>query len=396
MPSSPIPVLSRHLDQAFLPAPTADPDCYAALADFLDRLPDPRRRQGRRYRLGTLLALCSAAVMAGAVTLAAITRFAAGLDPDLQRRLGLTRGIPRSCTLGRLLACLDGDALDSAVGTWISLQLADDDPAPAQARPPMRAIAVDGKALRGSRTATTPAIHLVAAIVHGERAVLAQRQVRSKSNEITAFCPLLDPLDLRDTVITFDALHTQHDHARFLVEEKNTHYVAVVKGNHPTLQAQLKQLPWHDVPLLDRTRERGHGRHEIRRLKAASVNGLPFPHAAQALQIVRRRRDLRTNKVSIERVYAVTDLTMHQATAPHLAQFARGHWEIEALHNVRDTTLAEDASKIHTGNAPRAMATFRNLAIGLAHLVGWHNQAAAADHYRSHPDHALDLIMSNS
>lgn len=158
------------------------------------------------------------------------------------------------------------------------------------------------------------------------------------------------------------------------------------------LPPSARSCRWRDVPLLDRTRERGHGRDEIRRLKAASVSGLLFPYADQALQIVRRRRDLRTGKVSIERVYAVTDLTMHRATAPQLAQFARGHWEIEALHNVRDTTLAEDASKIHTGNAPRAMATFRNLAIALAHLVGWHNQAAAVDHYRSHPDHAFDLI----
>ena len=392
MPSSPMPVLSRHLDQVTLPEPTTDPDRYVALADFLDRLPDPRRRQGRRYRLGALLALCSAAVLAGAVTLAAITRFACGLDPDLRQRLGLTRAVPRSCTLGRLLACIDADALDTAIGAWMTLQLGDDSPAPSETGLPLRAIAVDGKALRGSRTATTTAVHLVAALVHGERAVLAQRQAASKSNGITAFRPLLEPLDLQDTVITFDALHTQHDHARYLVEEKKAHYMAVVKGNHPTLQAQLKQLPWRDVPLLDRTRERGHGRDEIRRLKAATVNGLLFPHAAQALQIVRRRRDLRTGKVSIERVYAVTDLTMHQATAPQLAQFARGHWEIEVLHNVRDTTLAEDASKIHTGNAPRAMATFRNLAIGLAHLVGWRNQAAAVDHYRSHPDHAFDLI----
>ncbi|MDH6522624.1 hypothetical protein M2163_000866 [Streptomyces sp. SAI-135] len=46
-------------------------------------------------------------------------------------------------------------------------------------------------------------------------------------------------------------------------------------------------------------------------------------------------------------------------------------------------------------SALRVMATFRNLAIGLAHLVGQRNQAAAVDHYRSHPDHAFDLITPN-
>ncbi|WP_262505312.1 hypothetical protein [Streptomyces sp. TRM68367] len=70
----------------------------------------------------------------------------------------------------------------------------------------------------------------------------------------------------------------------------------------------------------------------------------------------------------------------------------REHWGIEALHHLRDVTLREDASKIRTGSAPRVMAALRNTALALAELVGWRNHAAAVDHYRSHPDHALDLI----
>ncbi|MER7481268.1 hypothetical protein ABTX60_27115 [Streptomyces sp. NPDC126510] len=118
----------------------------------------------------------------------------------------------------------------------------------------------------------------------------------------------------------------------------------------------------------------------------------PFPHADHALQIVRRRRDVRTGRTSIDRVYALTDLTMHQATPAHLAEHVREHWGVEAMHDVRDVTFGEDASKIHTGSAPRVMASLRNTALGLADLVGWTNLAAAVDHYRSHPDHTLDLI----
>ncbi|WP_327271977.1 hypothetical protein OG609_06935 [Streptomyces sp. NBC_01224] len=83
------------------------------------------------------------------------------------------------------------------------------------------------QALRGSRTVTSTAIHLLPAAVHGERTVIAQRQVDSKSNEITAFQPLLAPIDLTDSVLTFDALLTQTSHARFLVEEKEAHYIAL-------------------------------------------------------------------------------------------------------------------------------------------------------------------------
>ncbi|AKH86916.1 hypothetical protein AA958_19825 [Streptomyces sp. CNQ-509] len=74
-----------------------------------------------------------------------------------------------------------------------------------------------------------------------------------------------------------------------------------------------------------------------------------------------------------------------------LATLIRGHWSVEALHHLRDVTFAEDSSRIRTGAAPRVMATLRNLTIGLIRQAGWANIAAAADHYRSRPEHALDL-----
>lgn len=86
-----------------------------------------------------------------------------------------------------------------------------------------RAIAVDGTTLRDSRTAQTPRRAPARRSLHTTRTVIAQRQVATKSNEITAFRSLLAPLDLTDTVVTFDALLTQHDHARFLVQDKNAH-----------------------------------------------------------------------------------------------------------------------------------------------------------------------------
>ena len=77
--------------------------------------------------------------------------------------------------------------------------------------------------------------------------VIAQHEVGPKTNEITVFKPMLATLDLADTVVTFDALHSQTAHARFLVEDKKAHYIAVIKGNQPLLHQHLKHLPWRDV-----------------------------------------------------------------------------------------------------------------------------------------------------
>jgi predicted transposase YbfD/YdcC len=173
-------------------------------------------------------------------------------------------------------------------------------------------------------------------------------------------------------VVTFDALHSQTAHARFLVEDKHAHYIALIKGNQPTLHQWLKALPWREVPLLDKTRATAHGRDEIRRIKAAAVAGIAFPHAVQAVQIVRRRR-IATR---------VTDLTAEQADATEIARRVRGHWGIEnKIHHVRDTTYAEDASRVRTGTAPRAMASLRNLAIGALRLANQTNIAAGLRHH---------------
>ncbi|MCQ0025159.1 hypothetical protein M4914_20925 [Streptomyces somaliensis DSM 40738] len=74
-----------------------------------------------------------------------------------------------------------------------------------------RAIAVDGKVVRSSRTKTATAIHLLAVMDH-HGVTPTQRRVASESDEVFSFAPLLDGLDPKNSVVTADALRTQHDH----------------------------------------------------------------------------------------------------------------------------------------------------------------------------------------
>ncbi|MFI7151817.1 ISAs1 family transposase [Nonomuraea sp. NPDC050022] len=393
MPSSPIDVLARHLEHVTVADPLSDLFDLLdlpALAKVLDMVPDPRSRRGRRYRLGPLLALSLLAVLGGATSLAKITRVIAGYDPDLRARAGLP-GTPRlaASTLGRLLARLDGDAFDTATCGYLASLAAC---APPSHRAPLAGLAVDGKTLRGSRITGGTTVHLLAATRHDTQTVVAQRQVEAHSNEIPAFAPLLAKLDLTGMVITADALHTQHEHARHIIAAGG-HYLFLVKGNQPTLHRRLKALPWREAILNDRTDETGHGRREIRRMKICTARpGLPFPHAAQAIQVKRRRTDHKTGKTTIVTIYAVTSLPPGRTTHAHLATLIRGHWSVETLHHIRDVTYREDASRVRTGTAPRIMAGLRNLAIGLARLIGWTNIAAATDYYRSHPADGLQLL----
>jgi predicted transposase YbfD/YdcC len=212
---------------------------------------------------------------------------------------------------------------------------------------------------------------------HRSRAVLNQTQVDAKTNEITGLQPLLEDLDLTGQIITAHAMHTQREHADWLVTEQHAAYLLVVKANQPGLYHQLASLPWRAIPLADHTRDRGHGRAEVRRLQVTTIAGLDFPHATQALRITRRARLLGSRRWPTVTVYALTSLTAAQASPARLADYVRGHWGIEALHHIRDTTFAEDVSQLRSGAAPRAMASLRKLAIAILRRHGHRNIAAA-------------------
>ncbi|MFE5826672.1 HNH endonuclease [Streptomyces erythrochromogenes] len=105
--------------------------------------------------------------------------------------------------------------------------------------------------------------------------------------------------------------------------------------------------------------------------------GLNFPHAVQAARVLRYLTDLKTGTVSRQSVYAITDLTSHQASHQRLGRLTRSQWTIENRQRfVRDTTFCEDASKICTGHGPENTATLRNLAINTLRQHGHRDSGA--------------------
>jgi predicted transposase YbfD/YdcC len=226
------------------------------------------------------------------------------------------------------------------------------------ARDRLRAVAVDGKTCRGARRADGTRVHLLGAAEHGGH-LLDHLEVGVKHNETSHFTGLLGSLDLEGAVVTFDALHTVRANLDWLVRDKNAHYIAIVKRNQPLLHAQVRALPWRQVPAGASAREKGHGRAETRTLKTAHVSRLDFPHARQAIKITRWRQDSATGRISRQAVYAITSLTSADATAQDLARLIREHWSIEAHHHVRDVTFREDTSASRTGSGPVNLATIR-------------------------------------
>lgn len=146
-----------------------------------------------------------------------------------------------------MLSRIDAEALDAALSSW------------AQAPTKPAVIAVDGKEIRGAKNGGGTTVRLLAAVEHERTVVIGQVEVGTKTNEIPQFSVLLDGIsDLAGVVVTADALHAQCSHAGYL-HERGAHYLLTVKGNQPGLHRQLKSLPWGQVPVGHRDRQRAPG-----------------------------------------------------------------------------------------------------------------------------------------
>ena len=401
------------------------------LLEVLGLVPDPRKRRGVRHSIAAVLAIAAAAVLAGARSVLAIGEWAGEAPQVVLAALGARYNpitgrlrAPHGDTFRRVLRRVDADAVDAAIGLFLAeragIGVLDSPPGapdgsarngydhrechegdgqpsgqrtPEHDTPATRALSVDGKAVRGAVQPDGRAVHLLAAMAHEVPAVLAQRDVAHKTNEITQLKPLLDPLELTGWAVTLDALHAQRETARYLVEDKAAAYVfTAIKDNQPTLFAQLDALPWTTVPIGHTSHDRGHGRQEKRTIQVLPAPEGIFPYAQQAFLIERYVHDLHGAPTSAIATLGITALSAAQAGPERLAALVRGHWAIEALHHIRDVTYDEDRSQLRTGSAPQVLAGLRNLAIGALRTAGRTNIASNLRWISRKPTRVLSVL----
>jgi len=379
--SSPLSVLAAAADLPHRPDGLSEVETITLVA-ALKSVPDPRKARGRRYSLQAILMLALTGVMAGARSWTALAQWAR----EGQHQVRLCGPAPSLWTFRRVLCSVDVVAVEAALAAWVlgrrtaAARAGSADPAGPRAAERV-VLACDGKTVRGSRTAAGSVTALFGVFEHRHRLVLTQRAIDA-GNEIAAFAGTLNTMgDLREVLVSADALHTQREHAAYL-HRRGAHYLFTVKRNQPTLHAALAALPWAQVDRQVR-RQRGHGRAETRSIAVLAADSVPgiddlFPYAAQVMRVIRTRTDRVTGKRSREVVYALTSLDHRAADPGLLAGWLQDHWGIEnRVHHVRDVTHGEDASRIRTGTGPQLMAALRNTDLNLARLRGETNIAAS-------------------
>lgn len=208
-----------------------------SLVEALAQVPDPRDPRGVRHPLAAILSLAVVAILAGNTGPQAIHEFGRRHGTPLAHALGFRRGkTPAQSTLSEVFRALDAAALEQALSRWIASRQQDAG---------WRAIALDGKAVRGSADGEAPCVHLLSAYAPEAKAVLAQMRVDAKTNERKASLELLGILPLSGKIVTGDAAFAQKEVAEKIREAGGDH-VLVVKDNQKGLREDVRVAPQGD------------------------------------------------------------------------------------------------------------------------------------------------------
>ncbi|MCY7284217.1 MAG: ISAs1 family transposase [Cyanobacteria bacterium CAN_BIN43] len=336
------------------------------LVEHFSKLEDPRIERSKRHKLIDILTVTLLGVICGADSWVGIESFGRAKLKWLRRILELPNGIPSHDTIARLFARLNPEQFQQCFLEWVRslVRLSEGE-----------VIAIDGKTLRQSYDSADGkgAIHMVSAWATENRLVLGQCKVNEKSNEITAIPRLLRLLEVKDCIVTIDAMGTQTAIAQLIVQREGD-YVLALKNNQGNLFEDVQQIfaqaqasgfagIEHDF---DQTVDKGHGRIEIRR--CWTMGQVEFLMNAEkwakftSIAMVQSERRI-NGKIEHETRYYISSLT---SDARRLGQAVRSHWQVEnSLHWVLDLAFLEDTCRIRKDHAPENLAVVRHIALNL-------------------------------
>ncbi|NJL58858.1 MAG: ISAs1 family transposase [Desulfobacteraceae bacterium] len=333
---------------------------------YFSSLSDPRMRGKVRHKLIGIITITICAVISGADAWTDVEEYGKAKYDRFESFLELPFGIPSHDTFGNVFAVLSASEFEDCFLKRIRAMFE------ASAG---QLIAVDGKTLCNSydRASKKAAIHMVSAWASENRVVSGQVKTDEHSDEITAVPELLRVSDLKESIVTTDAMGTQKDIASRIIE-KGGDYVPALKGNQKNLyedvrlfsedaiERKFKGIPYDSY----KTVEKDHGRIETRECWITSdidwLFGKESWNGIKSIGIVKSSRDIE-DKVSTEVRYYITSL---ESDAELFGRAVRGHWGIEnSVHRVSDVAFREDMCRIRKGHAAENFAIIRHIALNL-------------------------------
>jgi predicted transposase YbfD/YdcC len=373
-----------------------------SLYEYLRKITDTRQAKGKRYPLATLLLVMILAKLGGEDKPSGICDWV-GKRMRLLREMKIIKRPQAPChmTYRRVLqTVIPADELDQLLHDYHQQRLKTEKEI---------LLTLDGKTLRGTiPRGETRGMHLLTVYVPQQGLALVQAQVDHKENEIVVAPQVLKQVNLQGAIVMGDAMHTQRETSRQVVEAGGD-YVWFVKGNQARTEWAIQRLFVHEMcnqrqgASLGKDFQtwvqvsKGHGRLETRTIFVSTLlnDYLDWPYVAQVFRLERSRWHPHWRGRTHQVIYGLTSRPPEQSSPQHLLELTRTYWGIEnGLHYRRDVTLHKDATRMTLGNAGRIMATLNNLIIGLCLREHGSNLAQATRHFSACPADALLAVVT--
>jgi len=322
---------------------------------YIQGLKDPRSMRNQRHPLISLIGTTFLAALSGIDSFSGIQDFVEMHFESITEYFDFPNGPPSHDTYQRLWGALNPAEFENSFHEFTkSLEKISG-----------KIISIDGKTIRNS--GHEKALHILNAWCHANQLTLAQEKVDGKSNEITAIPKLLELLNLKDHIVTIDAMGAQRSICQKIVDQEGD-YVISLKGNQTTLHEDVKLYLKDPLnhQMINENNDKGHGRIE-QRVAAIThdIKWLQETHEWPGLKCIGKitSRVFKKGRETTETRYYISSLPL---TAQELNDIARAHWGIEnQLHWRLDVIFNEDKACIREDCAAQNMDTLRKWSLNI-------------------------------
>ena len=330
------------------------------LSDYLGEIPEFRRQNKNfAHPLLDILLLSICALFHGAEDFEEIEEFGKVKESYLRTFLSLPNGIPSHDTIRRVFLRLDSQVFNEKFMTWIKELLS-------ALNLSYQHTSIDGKTLRGTKTG----LHLVHAVASELGVCLGQVKTDEKSNEIKAIPTLLEMLALKGCIVSLDAMGTQKEIVKKIVEKEGEYFLAL-KGNQKTLLEQVERQFELEKPEDSMESTDFSGSHNaVVNYHVGVCHDLKWvenAHEWEKLQSVVRVKTQSSKRESQIRYYisSVPKLPANKAYG-----LAKGHWSVEnKLHWQLDVTLKEDSKRNRKDFSAENLSLLRKILLNVAQTL---------------------------
>ena len=315
------------------------------LLEWMEYIEDKRQQRKVRHTLKDILVIVLFATLANADDWVEIALFAEDYQDYLRKYIELKNGSPSHDTIRRVMGMISPEILQQLYAKWQERLNRND------GELLKKIICIDGKTMCANKRKEEKASHIVSAWSKEDGFCLGQKAVEEKSNEITAIPELLEKIQIKDQVITIDAMGTQKGIAE-KIRRKCADYVLALKGNQGTMYEDVKEYfkekrflkEIQEKGCYKKTQEKAHSQIETREYyQTEDIVWMAQKKEWKGLKsIVMEKKTLETDGIEKEEYrYFISSL---REDIELISRAVRGHWSIESMHWHLDVTFREDAN----------------------------------------------------